>query len=228
MGVEIKKEVSEVVTDAYSYMDAVWDLALPQCKKFDYVLPGLSGELGELAEKVFHFDQYMSQHMGPAEPEEIEKFHKGILAELGDICWFLAAFTRSIEDTYGGGSLKEEDMWNLSDVRERGLCPLSRKDVFFFTQALTMNIGTIVGEWAKANRDQDPEIWIPTWVWEKKKNGEFVPTNVIPALKELFINISAFLNTHFNMGVLEVAQMNIQKLWDRRNRNVLQGSGDNR
>jgi len=91
------------------YQEAVWDLALPQCKDMTYMALGL-GEAGEIQgkiKKILRGDKTIDQQ------------REGLKGELGDLLYYVAGEARALGLTLS--EVAEYNIEKLHDRRERGV-----------------------------------------------------------------------------------------------------------
>lgn len=186
------------------YAERAYSLAIyPRSAKCIYPIMGIGGEVGELIEKI--------QHGGTDEE---------IIKELGDVLWYLVATHEDIEWSFIDSVRYFADLrgnkGTFSDVQDH----IARH----YENDGTMNIditelsiyaGKILEIGKKALRDNAGKI--PDT--KKKVIGKYC----MLILQQLCLICHTW---GFNLD--DVAQGNIDKLFSRRDRGVLGGSGDNR
>ena len=89
--------------DINLYQERAWGFALPSARYSQYLLPGLTAEVGELMTLYAK-----AQRDGPyLDKEKVKK-------ELGDILWFVAGIA-----SYNGWTLEEVAAENISKLESR-------------------------------------------------------------------------------------------------------------
>lgn len=167
-----------------------------------YPALGLCGEATELLEKtVEHGWSKCADKM------------QDIIAECGDVMWYHAALIREM------GFDNDESIERLGEV---SFAPsLAHRPTYIFPHtegttsaavAITIYAGKVAEAAKKIQRDG----------MSQKLRGK-----MLYALKGVLWYLSCFLSP-LGVPMVKVAEMNIEKLMSRKERNVLQGSGDNR
>lgn len=114
-----------------------------------------------------------------------------------------------------------EKKLSLNDYQEKAWSYAlpSAKDISYLFLGLTGEVGELCSAQAKWIRDNptttDSELWEKKQEMLKKELGDI-----------LWFVAGIARNYYWNLE--DIAQMNLNKLEDRKNRNVIQGSGDNR
>ena len=114
-----------------------------------------------------------------------------------------------------------EKKLSLNDYQEKAWSYAlpSAKDISYLFLGLTGEVGELCSAQAKWIRDNptttDSELWENKQEMLKKELGDI-----------LWFVAGIARNYYWNLE--DIAQMNLNKLEDRKNRNVIQGSGDNR
>jgi NTP pyrophosphatase (non-canonical NTP hydrolase) len=178
----------------------------PESAKLTYPLLGLSGEFGEICEKV-------KKHI--RDGRELDK--DDLTKELGDVLWYLSAvssdFDIKLNDVFDyivneyvpAGSVMHYDISKSLLLLSNAIGKLSEE--FVCNDELTMQASTETANDAAFAKYQE-ELRI-----------------------ELLANILFYLIqliTAFELSVDNIADTNLAKLLSRKERNVLHGSGDNR
>lgn len=177
----------------------------PEGLKFFYPTMGLVGEIGEMIDKITRL------HV-PSNKTEITK-------EIGDCLWYLV---NTIEDVKMSCSIIDilEDVTDqrgsttdsFTQLGTKLIAPKDARSVFI---RLLVYSGRIAEIAKKTLRD----------------TSGVIPTNKYSELRHSLGEILLCLFdicTQWNINMDDVAQINIDKLFDRRNRGVLSGSGDDR
>lgn len=177
--------------------------ALPTAETLNYLMPGLAGEAGEVAEFFYETEVL---------PER--KDDKELLSELADVCWFIALIADiqgwSLEDIVLDGAFDSfEQYQNLAHID----APSYSTDLLL--KELGMHVGDVQSAWAKSVRDNYGSI-NP----EKEKKIQLGLANTFWSVARIASN--------YGVDVLDILQSNIDKLYDRKSRGVLGGSGNNR
>lgn len=134
----------------------------------------------------------------------------------------------SITDIQKGSSMNTENtstaglgMKTLNDYQEKAWSYAlpSAKNAFYLFPGIAAEVGELCGVQAKFVRDNP--ISTDLFLWEKKQE----------MLKKELGDILWFvagIASNYQWKLEDIAKMNIDKLEDRRQRNMIQGSGDNR
>lgn len=160
---------------------------------------GIAGECGELVEKI----QY-----GGSNDE--------LIKEMGDVLWYLVNILEDIEWSfidavaYHAGDLFEGTFLSYQAIVNNDCTP--RKDAISHLAIYSGKIAEIAKKSLRDNGGIIPE-------GKKKVVGKYVV---------LILDILCDIATTYGLNMSDVAQANIDKLFDRRDRGVLGGSGDNR
>lgn len=181
------------------YQELAKGTALPGAWSMNYLAPGLCAEVGEAVEKKFSHAPTVDL--------------SGLMSELADIYWFLALIAEHL-----GWSLEKEVLDCMGfDSLEELESDILKKDFSVEREmlGLTVGAGNLAGAWAKAVRDDEGEL-IP-----KRTRG--VNTN----LTRVFFSVT-IIAVNLGYQVSDLFEMNIKKLYGRKERGVLGGDGDNR
>lgn len=126
----------------------------------------------------------------------------GLKKEMGDQCWYIANCCSEL-------NVKMQDLVpRMNSV----ICPDKDRDLVDF---MIVQITKIAGKTKKMIRDDNGKIT------EDKKEA------ILTALAHIMAAIDKMAHNH-NLDIEEIMEANLAKLLDRKNRNVLKGSGDNR
>lgn len=178
--------------------------ALPNAFKLEYLVPGLGGEVGEVQEVLN--GSYESQH----------EFRQALISELGDIYWFIALtchyFNWQLEDiilgNFGGDFKEYQEI--VDEKVEDG--PFGQISLAF---SLSTAAGNAQSAFAKAVRDDNGTL------------SEARLSKFRVSLEDTFY-YTALLAKTVDASVVTLMEKNISKLFDRKDRGVLGGSGNNR
>lgn len=123
-------------------------------------------------------------------------------------------------------------MISLNDYQQQasGLCLPSARNLPYLSWGLASEAGEVMGKLAKAVRDKGMDVNRTLDLGDGYTIGT-LPNGVIDGVLEEMGDTLWFLAvlSHFLCVTLEdVAAMNIEKLTSRRDRGVVQGSGDTR
>ena len=181
--------------------------AFDSAKSMHYLAPGLAGEIFELQEVVaFFFDR--------------DTYHEKVLAEVGDVFWFIALIADEFDWSLENVILDcdDEELYDSLDAYQSVVIS-SLFDGQIDERNLALELGAasndIVSVWAKAVRDNAGEV----------TQDKQVKLKI--ALNDAFFSASrlAFMS---GWNIEEVMSHNIDKLFSRKARGKLSGSGDNR
>lgn len=183
----------------YEYQSQALQTAIyPLERALDYTVFGLLSEVGELAEWVLWSDDYGKPY-----------WEKNWKSELGDCHWYTVAIADALGKSLG--NIQEDHVALRASIQME----LEGRDTNHVYAELVGATGRLAGYMKKTIRDTDG-------VMGTDKRGQFERSLVIAsAMLEL-------LGTLHNMPVKQVWNANLNKLADRKSRNVLKGSGDNR
>jgi|WetSurMetagenome_2_1015567.scaffolds.fasta_scaffold06619_5 hypothetical protein len=153
---------------------------------------------GECGEFYFKYSLYKKNIV--TSKEHIEDIKK----EMGDICWAIAAlctdFNLLLEDVF----IKQ---------LEHTFIP---EDVDCYVDKIIMNSSFIAEIVKKSLRDSN-------FTFSQKQKED-----IMFSLGSILSNIDLIATTLFSTSLDTILQMNLDKLQSRKERNMLQGSGDNR
>ena len=163
-----------------------------------YPTLGLAGEYGEL----------------------IEKMHKGdhglVLKEVGDLLWYISNLANDLECTLTemlalvGCTATRFEQLELFALDNRGSLQVGNPRDF-----MGIKIGSICEKVKKLYRDDDGIL-----TTDRR-------TNILASLAWVLIGICVLVST-FDVRLEPVAAQNLRKLASRKQRNVIQGDGDER
>lgn len=187
----------------------------PAAARVHYPVLKLAGEAGEAADKMLS-----------SLPDEGPK---SILAELGDILWYVAAITRDVDVTEGWMSeplsgLAAKAHMNESEPAagsELGLL----KNMLRLLAAATFpaeKLGKLIRDHGAVS-DADLGVWASLPPEVLAEATEWMTLTLGEVARELAVCANAL-----GSGLVEVAARNIEKLASRQARGVLKGAGDNR
>lgn len=187
----------------------------PAAARVQYPVLKLAGEAGEAIDKM------LSPFPGEGP--------KSILAELGDILWYLAAITRDVDVTDEWmseplSSLAEKSHMNKPEPAagsELGLLKCMLRLVAAATFP-SEKLGKLIRDHGAAS-DASLGVWasLPAEVLDEAT--EWMTTTLGEVASEVAVCADAL-----GSSLEEVAAMNIEKLASRQARGVLKGAGDNR
>lgn len=194
------------MTTLNEYQAKALTTALPNALKLDYLVPGIGGESGEVQEVLNQ--SYPTAHA----------YRQALISELGDVYWFAALIAHN-----RGWTLEEvvldaeyEDLVDYQDA----VNTVSANDFGAWNPvSLAFDLGTHVGNlqsaYAKAVRDDDG-------VFTDERLAKFRI-----ALSNTFFYVALLART-IDADIATLTEKNIAKLFDRKDRGVLGGSGNNR
>lgn len=173
----------------------------PESHKFVYPVLGLPDEIGELLDKITQSDKFNR--------EDVSK-------EIGDVLWYIVNVA---EDAQIGlstliSTMVDEGM-RVNSFTELGALMNENEDIRPLTILLPVYAGRIAGIAKKTIRDSSG-VLIP-------EKLTIIHENLNNILRGLYSIASAW-----GINMDDVAKENIEKLASRKERGVLQGSGDNR
>lgn len=176
--------------------------ALPNAKGLDYLIPGLGGELGEIQEVA----------LAPYS----NTFVNDIKSECADVLWFVALICDYFTWDFSSIVLEDnfEDLDSVEDLIQHSL---SAERVTLET--LIYELGVSIGEaqtlYAKAVRDDEGIFYE-----ERLRKLRLSLSNIVFSI--------ARIAGYFHVGIGHLMESNIKKLFDRKDRGKLGGSGNNR
>jgi hypothetical protein len=165
----------------------------PEKHSQPYLSLGMCDESGELLEKI----EWLSTHNQASN-------RKAILAEAGDVMWYIARFSE--HEGICLGYLYDHRVYN-------GVATLQGAAV-----ELSINVAAVAGRVKKRMRDGEG------WTLEQH---EAVKLKIIEALKNAVGSIECIARA-LDKTLVDVMLDNQNKLSDRRERGVIKGDGDNR
>jgi NTP pyrophosphatase (non-canonical NTP hydrolase) len=178
----------------------------PESAKLTYPLLGLSGEFGEICEKV-------KKHI--RDGRELDK--DDLTKELGDVLWYLSAVSSDFD-------IKLNDVFDYVVNEYESAYSVIRYDVVTSLLLLSNAIGKLSEEFVC-----DDELTMQVSI-DNANDEEFAKYQEGLRI-ELLANILFYLIqliTAFELSIDNIADTNLAKLLSRKERNVLHGSGDNR
>jgi NTP pyrophosphatase (non-canonical NTP hydrolase) len=178
----------------------------PESAKLTYPLLGLSGEFGEICEKV-------KKHI--RDGRELDK--DDLTKELGDVLWYLSAVSSDFD-------IKLNDVFDYVVNEYESAYSVIRYDVVTSLLLLSNAIGKLSEEFVC-----DDELTMQVAI-DNANDEEFAKYQEGLRI-ELLANILFYLIqliTAFELSIDSIADTNLAKLLSRKERNVLHGSGDNR
>lgn len=171
----------------------------------DYLFPGIAGEVGEVQEVLLN--KYGT---------EDAEFGKQLASELGDHLWFVALICE-----YFGLDFKsivlEEHFDNIVEFQRIVDDSLEKEEPTeeMLAYELALYVGDLCSVWAKAVRDTNRTLNV-----EKFRKLELGLSNVVFSV--------ARLGALWGYNLDDLLDANIEKLFDRKDRGVIGGSGNNR
>lgn len=176
----------------------------PDSARFFYPVLGLAGEVGESIDKLI-----------PNIPHGQISTKDDVTKELGDILWYFAntaldagiAVNDIVLDLTG--DIRADTFGELRDTLK------NQSDRRSYVTRFPTHVGRIAEIAKKALRDNLGEV----------------PDGKLPVIRESLGNILVCIieaARHWDIDIDDVAQTNIDKLFSRKERGTLQGSGDNR
>jgi NTP pyrophosphatase (non-canonical NTP hydrolase) len=164
----------------------------------NFIYPAL-GLAGETGELAGVFLTYpISEN---THPTTLQKFQTDITKELGDVMWYVAAAANEINIT-------------VDELSYAQFLP-PQPNEFGYYLALVSSAGRVAEHAKKSQRDDNGQV------------TDARRTKIIESLREVMRNING-LCMALNIEIEDVMHRNIEKLFDRRERNVISGEGDNR
>lgn len=186
----------------FEYQKLARGTALPGALSLDYLIPGLAGEVGE-AQEAFLYQNSLDD----------------LASELADINWFLALICEVLqwefyEVAFWGDKdvTLESNQERIDGLLEDGEVKLGIGE---HLDNLVIAAGEVCSAWAKSVRDNKRVI--------SPEKGE----KIKGALADLFW-INGVLARETGNTVEDLLKKNIEKLYGRKERGVLGGSGNNR
>lgn len=174
--------------------------ALPTAFDLGYLIPGLVAEAAEVAE-LFEVEHWESQ----------EEFLHELKSEVGDVLWFTAL----IANEYLYALDSERFLENIGEELEADTGIADDVSTTTYLFSLFLSCGAISGFYAKGVRDSHGDI--------KAKH-----------IESLFEHVASIAATALQLAhdrgiaIEEVLEYNISKLFSRKDRGVLGGSGNDR
>lgn len=178
----------------------------PESAKLSYPLLGLSGEFGEICEKV-------KKHI--RDGRELDK--EDLTKELGDVLWYLSAVSSDFD-------IKLNDVFDYVVNEYMPADSVLNYDVLKSLLLLSNAIGKLSEEFV-CNDELTMQVSTET-----DNDAAFAKYQEELRI-ELLANILFYLIqliTAFELSIDNIADTNLAKLLSRKERNVLHGSGDNR
>lgn len=195
--------MSDLIAQLQDYMAKAKATAQPEAYSYDYLLPGLLGEVGEV------YGQIAKNHW---HGWTAEKFETELVAEYGDICWMTAILL----------DMRNVDL-ELPPVSDRPLL----FDPFSGMQVVSSKVRTMVGsvedeyhiaQLAKGYPDNGT---IPA----KVESQEQVTDSMLLQLWAALVRYAPVVTGH---PIQKALDYNAEKLASRAARGVLRGAGDHR
>lgn len=180
--------------------------------KLLYPVLGLADELGEVHEKVSvwlvknHSGDYINMGSIKEDTQLISELKK----ELGDVLWYFQEICTQWEISMDG----------YEDYLQKAIA--SPKSPVNSLIELTGNVSKLYGKIKKRFRDGDKASS------DKDIIGDLEFKKVMDGILRLSFENFAVLCYTLGISLQEVADMNIEKLYSRLDRNKITGSGDNR
>lgn len=181
------------------YQELAKGTALPGAWSMNYLAPGLCAEVGEAMEKKFSYAPMVNL--------------SGFMEELADIYWFVALIAEHL-----GWSLENQVLDCMGfDSLEHVQTHLLKTDFNAEQEAFSLVIAAanLAGAWAKAVRDDEGQLIT--------KRELTTRTNLV----RVFFSVT-IIAVNLGYQVSDLFEMNIEKLYGRKERGVLGGDGDNR
>jgi len=173
----------------------------PIQKATSYVALGLSDEAGEFYEKASEYTGGKNKRYGQKERESLAD-------ELGDVMWYIARIVDELDIDYDHLQ-KELD----APVAGSSLGPQIKK-VAHYSEDLLLRTVQVNGRVKKIIRGDDG----------REKKIQDISEN----LKDMIVSMKLICHHAGFFSLETVMKLNIDKLTDRSERNVLRGDGDNR
>lgn len=140
-----------------------------------------------------------------------------LIKELGDIAWYLVAIATDLDISFTKlGDLKN---FNAKDSCSK---TFSVKEISEIVLGVEKHIGVIYGTVKKLIRDGDKKVSL----YDKCQQTEKIAT-IHFSILAIFTSLVMLANK-LGITIEEALQKNIDKIASRKERGVLQGSGDNR
>lgn len=183
----------------------------PPDKGIQYCVTKLSGEIGEVNEKITQHLHCQYAFTDDFFRHEMER--KPLILELGDVTWYCAALLRELKTTIG-----EAQVWGTwsyvvlppsVQIMGLGLCLSAR--VGLINERVGKFIRDKGGDGSNTSYLSDPEFT------DKTRADVGAILHIVNALAD-----------RFDSDLVSVIGLNVTKLTSRRDRGVLHGSGDNR
>jgi len=193
------------------YQDKAVSLALyPSEFKTIYPTLGLSGEAGEVAEKLIPF----------LEEEGTIEMRQDIILEIGDVMWYMATIANDIEVTLSFclSVALGDYFYSFKDAQDRSVVIEQYSqdlDVIYPTFMLFAKIGS-VSELVKKYVRDDNQV-----MSDIRKN------KIAHGIGEVFKHLSC-LSFDLSFEMQQCADANLEKLFSRKKRNKIKGDGDHR
>ncbi len=168
---------------------------------FIYPTHGLAGEIGELLDKLTDTDVFVDKD--------------SIVKEMGDVLWYIVNIAADVEVNFNDVALSISLKPQVGDFTELGAQMKQSNDLRPALVKLPIYSGRINEIAKKIIRDNDGTFRI---------DQRLV---VAETLAELLICLFK-IGSSWCINLDDVAQVNIDKLSSRKERGVIQGSGDNR
>lgn len=182
-----------------AYQEQAMDTAIyPSNATVFYTTLGLAGELGELVEKIY---------LG---------LQQGIVKEAGDMLWYIANLAADLDATLPemltfigcpATNFEQLEVW----VLENRASPRISSP----TALLSVKVGEVCDSVKKMYRDDNGELTV------KRR------THIVSLLAWVLFGLSSQMST-LDLRLTPIAELNIKKLANRKQRGVIQGNGDSR
>ena len=145
--------------------------------------------------------------------DEVYEFYESIgsgdeAKELGDVCWYIACLSKEV-----GISMEDIEIL-VGELKEQA----SYYSIFDATEQMKSAASKICGLMKKYVRDE--QFWTYRPSPSKKAKVQVEMAYIVLSIH--------YICEHIGMSWPEVAKLNIKKLQSRKDRGVLQGSGDDR
>lgn len=180
------------------YQEKALGTALPGALSLNYLAPGIAGETGELHEKLYYFNAGMDVSIDD------------VAHEVADHLWFVALITHMLE--IDPDSLIPGD---LQLANAAAIFTSVQYTTAILASDLSIHVGNVASAIAKAVRDDDGEL--------SEKRLKQVSESLTLVLMDLLM-----LGAHLDKTLEDLMEMNLDKLYGRKERGVLGGDGDKR
>jgi NTP pyrophosphatase (non-canonical NTP hydrolase) len=176
--------------------------------KLLYPFFGLCGESGELLEKVIKIEKDLLNWTDTSwYTLHIEEMKK----EAGDVTWYIAEICTQL-------GIKIEDLPKCEPWKET----TEKNNTLIMLSELSITSSKLMEKLKKMFRDGD--VTSDSAIINDSTKKEII----MKMLGEMMEILNAYCKTRLASSLVEVTQINIDKLFSRKERGVISGSGDNR